>query len=95
MINELEKKSSFNAMSDLEITKNSIEMLRYRNNRLAYALGLSGVALSLLAAFVCMNSMNPENFQVIFKIILNVFIFWSLVKGKLTIFKWFLIQDSE
>ena len=74
MINELEKKSSFNAMSDLEITKNSIEMLRYRNNRLAYALGLSGVALSLLAAFVCMNSMNPENFQVIFKIILNVFI---------------------
>jgi hypothetical protein len=74
MINELEKKSSFNAMSDLEITKNSIEMLRYRNNRLAYILGLSGVALSLFAAFICMNSMNPENFQVIFKIILNVFI---------------------
>lgn len=74
MINELEKKSSFNAMSDLEITKNSIEMLRYRNNRLAYALGLGGVALSLFAAFICMNSMNPENFQVIFKIILNVFI---------------------
>lgn len=74
MINELEKKSSFNAMSDLEITKNSIEMLRYRNNRLAYALGLGGVAFSLFAAFICMNSMNPENFQVIFKIILNVFI---------------------
>ena len=40
MINELEKKSSFKAMSDLEITKNSVEMLRYRNNRLAYALGI-------------------------------------------------------
>ena len=74
MINELEKKSSFNAMSDLEITKNSIEMLRYRNNRLAYAFGIAGVAASLFAAFICMNSMNPENFQVIFKIILNVFI---------------------
>lgn len=74
MINELEKKSSFNAMSDLEITKNSIEMLRYRNNKLAYTLGLLGVGFSLFAAFVCMNSMNPENFQVILKIILNVFI---------------------
>ena len=74
MINELEKKSSFNAMSDLEINKNSVEMLRYRNNRLAYALGLGGVAASLFAAFICMNSMNPSNFLVIFKIILNVFI---------------------
>ncbi|MCR5231925.1 MAG: hypothetical protein K6B64_04685 [Acholeplasmatales bacterium] len=74
MINELEKKSSFNAMSDLEITKNSVEMLRYRNNTLAYALGLCGVAASLFAAFICMNSMNPSNFSVIFKIILNVFI---------------------
>ena len=74
MINELEKKSSFNAMSDLEITKNSVEMLRYRNNRLAYSLGLGGVAASLFAAFICMNSMNPSNFSVIFKIILNVFI---------------------
>lgn len=74
MINELEKKSSFNAMSDLEVTKNSIEMLRYRSNKLAYTLGLIGVAFSLFAAFICMNSMNPENFQVILKIILNVFI---------------------
>ena len=74
MINELEKKSSFNAMSDLEITKNSVEMLRYRNNKLAYSLGLGGVAASLFAAFICMNSMNPSNFSVIFKIILNVFI---------------------
>ena len=74
MINELEKKSSFNAMSDLEITKNSVEMLRYRNNTLAYLLGVGGVAFSLLAAFICMNSFNPTNFQVIFKIILNVFI---------------------
>lgn len=74
MINELEKKSSFKAMSDLEITKNSVEMLRYRNNKLAYAFGIGGVAASLLAAFICMNSMNPSNFLVIFKIILNVFI---------------------
>lgn len=74
MINELEKKSSFKAMSDLEITKNSVEMLRYRNNKLAYAFGIGGVAASLFAAFICMNSMNPSNFLVIFKIILNVFI---------------------
>jgi hypothetical protein len=74
MINELEKESSFNVMSDLEITKNSVEMLRYRNNTLAYLLGVGGVAFSLLAAFICMNSFNPTNFQVIFKIILNVFI---------------------
>ena len=74
MINELEKKSSFNAMSDLEITKNSVEMLRYRNNRIAYTLGLLGLLFSLLAAFVCMNSMNPDSFLVILKIFLNVFI---------------------
>jgi len=74
MINELEKKSSFNAMSDLEITKNSVEMLRYRNNKLAYTLGVLGVGASLFAAFICMNSFNPTNFQVILKIIVNVFI---------------------
>lgn len=74
MINELEKKSSFNAMSDLEITKNSVEMLRYRNNTLAYTLGVLGVGASLFAAFICMNSFNPTSFQVILKIIINVFI---------------------
>ena len=74
MINELEKKSSFSAMSDLEITKNSVEMLRYKNNRVAYTLGLLGLLFSLLATFICMNSMNPDSFLVILKIFLNVFI---------------------
>ena len=74
MISELEKKSSFHAMSDLEINKNSVEMTRYRNNTLAYSLGIGGVAFSILAAFICLNSFNPGTALTLLKVVLNVFI---------------------
>ena len=50
------------------------EMMRYRTNGASYKLGLGGMAFSMLGAFICLNSMNPNSFQVILIILLNVVI---------------------
>jgi hypothetical protein len=50
------------------------EMMRYRTNGLSYKLGLGGMAFSMFGAFICLNSMNPNSFQVILIILLNVVI---------------------
>ena len=52
MINEMEKNKTMSKMSDLEFDKNSVEMMRYRNNKLAYGLGLGGLVFSVLASFI-------------------------------------------
>lgn len=72
MINKLEEKSTMNKMSDLEFGKNSVEMMRYRDNKLSYGLGFLGLGFSVFAAFIYLNSMFPETFQVILAILLNV-----------------------
>ena len=77
MINEMEKNKTMSKMSDLEFDKNSVEMMRYRNNKLAYWLGLGGLAFSVLAAFIILNSMSPITVQVILCIFLNIFILLS------------------
>lgn len=74
MINEMKEKSSMNKMSDLEHDKNSVEMMRYRNNKLSYGLGFGGLAFSVLAAFINLNSMSPRTVQVILAILLNIVI---------------------
>ncbi len=77
MINEMEKNKTMSKMSDLEFDKNSVEMMRYRNNKLAYWLGLGGLAFSVLASFIILNSMSPITIQVILCIFLNIFILLS------------------
>ena len=77
MINEMEKNKTMSKMSDLEFDKNSVEMMRYRNNKLAYWLGLGGLAFGVLASFVILNSMSPITVQVILCIFLNIFILLS------------------
>lgn len=74
MINEMENKPSLNEMSDLEFGKNQLEMMRYRANGLSYMLGFGGIAFSVLAAFISLNSFNPNSVLVIVKILMNVFI---------------------
>ena len=72
MINERENNNSLNKMSDLEYTKNDTEMMRYRVNGLSYKLGLVAMICSLLGAFICLNSMQPKDWQVIFIILINI-----------------------
>ena len=48
------------------------EMMRYRTNGLSYKLGFGGIAFSVLAAFICLNSFNPNSFLVIIKILMNI-----------------------
>lgn len=74
MINEKENNNSLKGMSDLEYQKNDVEMMRYRVNGLSHKLGLSAMILSLVGGIVCLNSMNPSDFQVILIILLNIFI---------------------
>ena len=74
MINEMKEKSTMSKMSDLEHDKNSVEMMRYRNNKLSYGLGFGGLAFTILGAFIYLNSMNPRDVQVILAILLNVVI---------------------
>jgi len=73
MINDVENNAgSLNEMSDLEFDKNSVEMMRYRPNGLSYKLGFGGIAFSLLGAFICLNSFNPQTAITILKILLNI-----------------------
>lgn len=74
MINEMKEKSTMSKMSDLEHDKNSVEMMRYRNNKLSYGLGFGGLAFTILGAFIYLNSMAPVDVQVILVILLNVVI---------------------
>ncbi|MGM9969886.1 MAG: hypothetical protein ACI35S_05765 [Anaeroplasma sp.] len=72
MINEQENKTSLNKMSDLEYTKNDTEMMRYRVNGLSYKLGLFAMIFSLIAAFICLNTLKPVDFQIIIIILMNI-----------------------
>ncbi len=72
MINERENNNSLNKMSDLEYSKNDTEMMRYRVNGLSYKLGLVAMISSLLGAFICLNSIQPKDWQVIFIILINI-----------------------
>lgn len=72
MINEQKERNVLTKMSDLEYTKNDLEMMRYRNNRLAYFLGLGGMACGMLACFFEMNSINSGTFNTMVLIILNI-----------------------
>ena len=74
MINEVENTNSLNQMSDLEFDKNSLEMMRYRENRLSYNIGIIGIFASLLACFICLNSTNPVTAIVVAKVMLNIVI---------------------
>lgn len=74
MMNNVENKNDLNKMSELEFGKNKVEMMRYRDNSLSYKLGFGGLAFSILACFVCLNSFNPHNVMTIFAIMLNVVI---------------------
>ena len=50
------------------------EMMRYRVNKFSSTFGLLGMIFSLFGAFICLNSMNPNDPQVIFIILMNVVI---------------------
>ncbi len=74
MINEVDNNNSLNQMSDLEHDKNQLEMMRYRENRLSYNIGIIGIFSSLLACFICLNSTNPITAVVVIKVLLNIVI---------------------
>ena len=60
MINEQENKTSLTKLSPEEYEKNQTEMSRYRVNGLTYRLALLGMATSLFACLVLLNSMTPN-----------------------------------
>ena len=74
MLNDIENKTSLNGMSDLEFNKNKVEMTRYRANGLSYKLGFLAIVFSVLAAFMSLNSFQPNSVAVIGKIMLNIVI---------------------
>lgn len=51
-----------------------LEKMRYINNSLSYKLGLGGIAFSVLACFLALNSLAPSNVLTVFKIILNILV---------------------
>lgn len=75
MINDLENNTYVNnGMSELEFDKNSVEMMRYRQNKFSYSFGFGGLACSVAAAIFALNSLNPGSVAVIIKILMNIFI---------------------
>jgi hypothetical protein len=59
-------------MSDLEYSKNDVEMMRYRNNKLAYLLGLGGMVFSLLACFMGLNTLTATTANTMVAIMINI-----------------------
>jgi hypothetical protein len=74
MISEQEKRNTLNKMSDLEYAKNDVEMMRYRANTLSHKLGLLAMAFSIFGAFVCLNSIKPNDVNVLIIIMINIVI---------------------
>lgn len=72
MINEQKERNVLTKMSDLEYTKNDLEMMRYRNNKLAYSLGLGGMACSIIACFFELNSINAGTVNTMIVIAINI-----------------------
>ncbi len=68
MSNQMEN-NTVETMDDLTNTK--LEMLHYRPNGLSYKLGFLGIAFSVLAAFVCLNSFQPTMLGFL-KILMNI-----------------------
>lgn len=72
MINEQKERNTLTKMSDLEYSKNDVEMMRYRPNKLTYWLGLGGMMLSLLACFFGLNSLNSGTANTFAIIMINI-----------------------
>lgn len=68
MNNQVEN-NTIETMEDVSNIK--LEMLHYRPNGLSYKLGFLGIAFSVLAAFVCLNSFQP-NMLGFLKILMNI-----------------------
>ncbi|MDE7106317.1 MAG: hypothetical protein K2O22_04040 [Anaeroplasmataceae bacterium] len=87
MENNLENKNVVEENQKVYFDQTNIhgEMLRYKTNSLSYKLGFGGILFSLLAAFVCLNSMK-WGAEIIVKILGNIIIllfgFLSLEKAK-------------
>lgn len=58
----------------MENTNLKTQKMRYQKNSLSYNLGLLGLACSIFAAFICLNSIRPQ-MVVIVKILMNILIF--------------------
>lgn len=69
MSNQVEKNVVLLEGAELESVKK--EMLHYRGNSLSYKLAFLGIAFSILAAFICLNSFSPD-FLGFLKILMNI-----------------------
>ena len=74
MVNNIENNTSLNSVSDLENSKNKLEMMRYRANSLSYMLGFIAILFSVFAAFISLNSMAVNKPVVIVKIFVNIIV---------------------
>lgn len=63
-----------NAASINELSELHLEKMRYNNNSLSYILGLLGIVLSIAACFIGLNSINPNGFHTILKVLLNILV---------------------
>lgn len=87
MDNKVENKNDVKVVEKVYYDESNIsgEMLRYKTNSLSYKLGFGGLLLSVLAAFICLNSLT-WGVEVIIKILGNIVIllfgFLSLEKVK-------------
>lgn len=69
MSNQVEKNVVLLEGAELDNVKK--EMLHYRGNSLSYKLAFLGIAFSILAAFICLNSFKPD-FLGFLKILMNI-----------------------
>lgn len=60
---------------DQEYEKLQLEKMRYNNNSISYKLGLGGIALSLVAMFIGLNSVAPSSVLTLVIVLINILVF--------------------
>lgn len=74
MINEQKERNTLTKMSDLEYSKNDVEMMRYRDNKMAYWFALGGMVFSLLACFMGLNTLTASTANTMVAIFINIIV---------------------
>ncbi len=77
-INAKQKAAIIASMSEADYQSMQLQKMRYMTNSISYKLGYLGIACSLAAGFIALNSMAPEyflnGFGVVLAILLNIIV---------------------
>lgn len=73
-INETTNATEVKTMTPEERQFLDLEKMRYNNNSLSYKLGFGGIACSIIACSISLNSLQPTTFMTVLAILMNIIV---------------------